>query len=465
MPGKRKWTDFSLPGYKYLGPGNALDKGPPNNVNDVASLYHDVRYGDIAHHGGNPYLQWSDADQKWLEDTNAKDYGGVLGKAWFGAKRLAYGAGILSKTIDERPRAFTANDATVLGGKEDVEPFPFKFSNVRDASLLNLQQSSQDQTMSEGTPVGSGNAAGLTETPIDRVRDVQRGPRDHVFASLPYVQDIRVSQTVWAFDLGYRMTSPYDPSMSLAAAVDQNTGAGTATTQTVVALDSSDVAITSARWFDFYSTLYNYYHTVGCRYHITIENLKLEPAWCHLMFCNDEIPPPTATNEDIMCWNDVESHYLGAHALGTISAGSVATNEMPANLNNVEGNGTAGNTGNYNSSNHVQSRGQSPILKLSGTYRTGQTKRQIHLDSEVENWTAINANPALPERLLLRFKPYWNAIDTNDANTYDRAINVRVKVQLEYLVEFKELKFGLRWPIERQPVICAVNVNVEEDEE
>ena len=183
------------------------------------------------------------------------------------------------------------------------------------------------------------------------------------------------------------------------------------------------------------------------------------------MFCNDEIPPPTATNEDIMCWNDVESHYLGAHAFGLISAGSIATNEMPANLNNVEGNGSAGNTGNYNSSNHVSSRGQSPILKLSGTYRTGQTKRQIHLDSEVENWTAINANPALPERLLLRFKPYWNAIDTNDANTYDRAINVRVKVQLEYLVEFKELKFGLRWPIERQPVICAVNVNVEEDEE
>lgn len=469
MPGKRKWTDFSLPGYKYLGPGNDLDKGPPNNANDAASLRHDVRYGDIASHGGNPYLQWSDADQKWLEETNKRDYGGILGKAFFTAKRAAYRAGLVSKVSDERPRAFSSNP-TVLGKRkaDNDEPLPFKFAKVGSTSLLNLQQSSQDNTaasMGDTSNVGSGNAAGLTETPIDKVRNVERGPQDHVFASLPYVQDIRVSQTTWGFDLGYRMTSPYDPSITLAAAVDNNAGAGAATTQTIVSLDSSDVTATSARWFDFYSTLYNYYHTVGCRYHITIENLKLEPVWCHMMFCNDEIPPTTATNEDIQCWKDVESHYIGAHAFGLISAGSIATNEMPANLNNVEGNGTAGNTGNYNSTNHVASRGNSPILKLGGTYRTGDTKRQIHLDSEVENWTAINANPALPERLLLRFKPYWNAIDTNDANTYDRAINLRVKVQLEYLVEFKELKFGLRWPIERQPVICAVNVNVEEDEE
>ena len=41
----------------------------------------------------------------------------------------------------------------------------------------------------------------------------------------------------------------------------------------------------------------------------------------------------------------------------------------------------------------------------------------------------------------------------------------RITFQIDYLVEFKELKAGLRWPVERQPVIAAVNTNIEEDEE
>lgn len=346
----------------------------------------------------------------------------------------------------------------------DDEPLPFKRANLQEQSLLNLQEGVQADDMS--APTGSGNAKGLKETPIDPVRHVTRGPPEQAFCSLPYIRDVRVANTGWAYDIGFRMTSPLDPQITLATAVDQNAGAGTATTTTIEPLDSTDVTQTSARWFDFYSTLYNYYHVVGARWTCTVENLKTEPLWCHEMYINDEVPPSGATNEDIQCWNDAKSHFLGCHARPIDTTGTIMVNEANTGQNNVEGASTTGVTANYATGNHVSiNRGKSPIIHLEGSYKPGQFRRQIHLDSEVENWTAVNANPALPERLLLRFKPYWNAIDTNNATSYDRLMYFRVVFKVDYLVEFKELKYGLRWPVERQPVIAAIQTNIEEDEE
>nr|QTE03921.1 MAG: capsid protein [Pavo cristatus parvoviridae sp.] len=338
----------------------------------------------------------------------------------------------------------------------------FVESNIPQ-TLSNLQGNAQP--MSGGA--GSGNAAGLRETPVD-IPDwkhpVSRGPADYTFATLPYYKDRLISTTRTGVDHGFRMTSPYDPEITNAAATDLNTNVtGTATFISVEASDASDTTATAARWFDFYSTMYNYYHVLGCRWHLTVQNLKTEPIWLHWMYYNDEVPPLGATNEDMQCWNDTESHLIGPIAHAVTSSGFVETNERNVNVNNVEGAGTSGNTPNYEST-MVETKANN-ILKISGQYRPGQKRRQIHLDSEVENWTAVTANPALPEKLLLRFKPVWNAIDTNDANAYERDIRVHYTFRIEYLVEFKELKTGLRWPVERQPVTAAIVNNIEEDEE
>ena len=150
------------------------------------------------------------------------------------------------------------------------------------------------------------------------------------------------------------MTSPYDPSITQAANNDLNAGVGTAIASTVEASDASDVTQTPARWFDFYSTMYNYYHVIGCRWHLTIENLKTEPMWLHVLYFNDEVPPVGATNEDMLCWNDTESHYLGTHAVAITNTGEVETNHTVNNLNNIEGNGASGNNPNYETGNHVR---------------------------------------------------------------------------------------------------------------
>lgn len=462
-----RWTKrgLVLPGYKYLGPFNDLNKGFPTNKADTAALIHDEAYAGYAkkHAWYAPYIRYNRADERFIKDTeNEKDYGARIGNAFFKAKR--WFAPRLKE--DDLNQVIEATKSKVLGKRKRSVPEATKRMVEANApqTLSNLQAAAQP--MSGGG--GSGNPAGLRETPIDfpdRKHPVQRGPPDYTFATLPYIRDVRVTTTRWVLDHGYRMTSPYDPSITQAATVDLNTGLGAANSSTVEASDASDVTQTPARWFDFYSTMYNYYHVIGCRWHLTIENLKTEPLWLHILYFNDEVPPVGATNEDMLCWNDTESHYLGTHAVAITNTGEVETNHTVNNLNNIEGSGTAGNNPNYETGNHVNAMGNKPILQLSGSYRPGQKKRQIHLDSEVENWTSVSANPALPEKLLLRFKPYWNAIDTNDANTYDRTVSFRYTFRCEYLVEFKELKTGLRWPVERQPIIAAIQTNIEEDDE
>nr|QKE60687.1 MAG: capsid protein [Dependoparvovirus sp.] len=77
-----------LPGYKYLGPFNGLDKGEPVNAADKAALEHDKAYDLELKDGHNPYFEYNAADAKFQEDLkDDTSFGGNLGKAIFQAKK------------------------------------------------------------------------------------------------------------------------------------------------------------------------------------------------------------------------------------------------------------------------------------------------------------------------------------------------------------------------------------------
>lgn len=77
-----------LPGYKYLGPFNSLDKGEPVNEADAAALEHDKAYDKELEEGKNPYLTFNKADEKFMEDLkDDRSFGGNLAKALFQAKK------------------------------------------------------------------------------------------------------------------------------------------------------------------------------------------------------------------------------------------------------------------------------------------------------------------------------------------------------------------------------------------
>nr|QKE54951.1 MAG: capsid protein [Parvoviridae sp.] len=77
-----------LPGYKYLGPFNSLNKGPPVNEADAAAERHDHRYDAILKAGGNPYLTYNWADELFHKElATDTSWGGNLGRAVFRAKK------------------------------------------------------------------------------------------------------------------------------------------------------------------------------------------------------------------------------------------------------------------------------------------------------------------------------------------------------------------------------------------
>lgn len=444
--GKR---DFSLPRYNYLGPGNSLKKGLPTNKNDAIAYKHDLRYDEYIKRKKNPYINWSSADHDAQTQFTDDDYGGFLGRNFFGIKRKAFEAGLIGSIDTERDKRLRGS----------IEPAVKELAQAKDLSFNNLQT---EVNMADGE--GSGQDGNLKETPVDRTpRYLPTGPEDYTFSKLPFTQIKNwKGAAFYSVDHAYRMTSPYDPEVTrTTTAAGGQTGAIAAIPQD----DSSDITQIKANWFDYYAGMYNYYHVVRCDWSAYIENTGGEPLYVHQMYYNEELPPTGATNADIMSWEGVRTRILQAPYKSVDSAnGGVLTNEISTAgatslTDNVDenDNNTSGFF-NFSAGNNFTNPAGTTTCQLSGSYSPGQFRREVNLDSLVENWTLVSTNPSLPERLLLRLMPENPGLA--GASVRGDQVAFKLFFKAEYTVEFKELKTGLRWPVQRQPILVTVFNNV-----
>lgn len=448
--GKRKTRDWTLPGTNYVGPGNKLHKGPPRHHNDRVAQIHDFAYDTIEERGLDPYWNYSNADEAARKQFDHSHYSGTLGKAFFGGKRLAWKAGF-------------------IGNVDSIEPAKKKkalrrgYIAPRDLSFNNLRTQTETMSAPDGNAGGSGNARGLKETPVDETpRYLPTGPEDYTFAKLPYNAINRFfTNQAYSVDMGFRMTSPYDPKMF----TTMGNLPGTITNGGVLAGDPDGGINEKANWFEFYAGMYKYYHVAECHWSVYIENIGGEPLYVHWLYVNEEYPNPLATNTDIMGWEGVRTRilqpqYKGITGNGALSAAEGTQFADAPNDMIDENDGFTGGITNFQTGNHVSNQIGQSNCSLSGTYRPGQYRREINLDSQVENWTSVDTNPTLPERLLLRFKPENPGIATT-AQALQRGDQMSFKIwtKINYVVEFKELKAGLRWPVQRQPILVTVQEN------
>lgn len=429
--------DLTLPGYKYLGPFNRLDKGEPTNKSDKAARKHDIEYGKYIRKGDNPYTSYNRADEDFLRNVQLNDYGGLLGSTFFRIKRGASHLGIVGR-LDQPLSKRLRGSGSLPASKHEQ----------KIVSLTNLPQ----RTTMSADGDGSGNAQGTKETPIDNPYVVFRGPPDYTFASLPFTQtrfDTGLDN-VYARDHVFRLTSPYD-CYQTTTATDSNVGAGTMYEYP----EGADASLQKARWFDYYAGLYNYYHVISCQWNVFVENLGTEPIYVYQMFYNDDQPNGLATNEDMQLWPSTKYKYLDRRALAITAIGQVETaGEAPNAIMQEDVNSTA-LLDNFEATNMVSNDGVAKCV-FSGEYHPGQFRREIHLDSSVENWTATTTNPALPEKLLIRVKPVNDTVRLNSATNAGDDITYKIQVKLNYLVEFKELPVGLRYPVQRQPLTVII---------
>lgn len=285
------------------------------------------------------------------------------------------------------------------------------------------------------------------ETEIDPIKNdwhIFRGPPDYTHTSLPAIYVNNCNQVVKTFEAGIRLTSPYQPFFATAAS-NINTSGGT----TTIAGSSGDAGF-ETQYFNFYSQLYRYYSVISCRYHVTAENYGSEPIWMHVMKYNQEKPPNGASNEDMTLWRGVKSHYMTPHAAfydTNLGTGGVRHATNGYNLEDSDIN-TAADT---SLDATPVSRKNSAVISFSDQYNAGDFRREVALDSEINTWTQTIANPTYPENLLIRFNTD-EASTGLDALNRNRRMQVNLRMEVEYLCEFKELTPEVRYPVRRDPI-------------
>ena len=311
---------------------------------------------------------------------------------------------------------------------------------------------------------------GHQETQLDPIASgwqLAPGPPDYTHCVLPFIYERKFSYSAEGnsnvIDIGFRMTSVYDPVIDPDTGVDLNAGAGTQTARPIKSEagdTKTDYGATVAYW-DYYSSLYKYYSVIGCRYKIRIENLTHEKFFVHKMFCNATRPNRYASNWDMKLWPGVDSRLLSP--MMRFADNQVwAVENVQYNIEDDNANMTGAATTNATGSGTlapVSNPIGSPMTYFVGQYSPGDYQREVNLDDDVEIWTAVTTNPTLAEVLLLRVRAYDNATpdDGGDGDTYNREISFNITAECEYLVEFKELADGFYRPASRNPIIVEAN--------
>ena len=318
-------------------------------------------------------------------------------------------------------------------------------------------------TRNSGTGTQTERNPDTGETDVDDIAygfKVYRGPPAYTHVVLPFVYEEEVEhQSFFAYDYAFRMTSPYDPYIN-SDTVDLNPGAGTANVRGIFneSIDTRNKSGHNVAFWEYYKGLYKYYNVLACRYKVTFENRSHDTVFVHQMYMNDSQPPTNASNTDMMIWQDVKtqivhSQFTYANTLGYTNANEV----LDANYDDDAAMDIALNSA--SASGYIQNKNGTPICVFAGEYRSGQHQHEIHQDEDVQNWTAVSANPKLREALLIRIKPRDNATPPAGGNASDqqRRLTFNIRVEIEYLTEFKELDQRIRYPVNRNPVTILVN--------
>lgn len=305
------------------------------------------------------------------------------------------------------------------------------------------------------------------ETPLDPIKSdwqIFRGPPAYTHVSLPAILEYQhtSTNTFVQRDHVVRLTSPYQPFRGINE-TDLNTGTGVAlygVTAPTGQWESSSGTAFEAQWYRMYADLYKYYSVLACRYRISFENFTGDKIWVHIMKYNKTEPPRDVSNHDMLLWSGVKSYLSTPHA-AWFNQQQLKSGE--ANQDNMEDDDHAGSSTNMDQFTNwgVSRQNNTAVIKHSDTYEAGSTQQEIILDEQVSTWTAVTANPLLEENLLIRIKNYDNATFAGVPNTknYGRILNYNIKIEVEYLCEFRELQEGFRYPVRRNPI----RINTEND--
>ncbi|GLE08473.1 hypothetical protein PINS_up019666 [Pythium insidiosum] len=473
-------------GYKYLGPGNDMDLGEPNNANDGAAQRHDGTYGTYQRMGVNPYVTYTEADDTFIDEVQANDIPSAVASGIFRSKRAAANAGLIQRIEPMTPAQSNSVEdfiqwisATKEGAQmvqedrnatDDVthhlpDSVPDSLDQVLpDAdsqTLLNFigpgqefimeitndaQEPENQERASRDVNMGGGDAMGITgETPISIPPTISYGlPETHT-TILPFTGWFSWSagaststQTERMDLLNIRLNQPYAffPIIVTAAVSEYPTNRGFYSNKMnwdgakTNDEDNFPQYMTNtnnerAQWWETFRQLYTNYAVIGCE-------------WELLMHC------PTGKGSGIVILWDYDNYKQGGS--NQIPRGQIQDMISWPNMKKAYCRGN--------------DEGEQRFYTIRGRYKRGMITKDVENDGDEKTWTSTGGldgagigSPAMVDELKI-------FVDEDPMNVYVRnLVNggnptvvrpktcVNFQLTMKWVVQFKDLRLNARYPM------------------
>lgn len=417
--------DLTLPGYKYLGPFNKLNKGTPTSYNDFVAYVHDHQYGEIIEKGGNPYLYWSKADARAYRHFTHDEYGGTIGKFFFGLKKRLFELGVISEFTSEEIR-MPRNKR--LRTEDERAIVPYEPNEVEEMEI-EYDGNAVESTRAATTATSSGRSNGTHETPVTIPPQVPYGMFNTHTCWIPitfWLNARKYTNTV-AANLFLRMDKPKQPITNTLVTgtngginVNKINPGTMNNTQEPFPRTLSTTPTLTPQWWDIFSKLYEFYTVLGCQYEIFVQNANQENSNQLLIGQRFETEgtggttstiPTNATIWETMQMKDIDFRNLYSHS-----------NPFDKPYETV----------------------------YKGYYKRGDANRDVRNDDDVKLWSRTNSQPALAE--YMRFMFYNAPLSSTDADL----TGCNMQITLRYKVQFKDLHTSVRFPTQAGVPITTI---------
>jgi len=313
------------------------------------------------------------------------------------------------------------------GANDDDEDMQIAADLVKGSELSTARAASVAGTG------GTGMARGNQETPIYKQVPVYGFPNTHTVV-LPWTNyySVITPANLGESNVGleFRLNCPYDifpmsinnvPTAGSAISEGRyNTkyGGGTTWPNPLVPFPTSTSAGTNAfseapQWREVWDSLYTFYTVLGVHYKITIQN------------------PYRAIGNDIVIAETKESFSVANGGINMPGGRFFKEMEYWPGLKwhviKSINDGTDDNS----------------YATIEGYYKPGDISRNVQNDEDVKTWTLINNTPLLTERLRL-------FVGNASFNETQKAGGCNIKVQMKYIVQYKDLKIEVKYPTAAQ---------------
>lgn len=440
--------DLTLPGYNYLGPFNALDKGTPTTESDAAALRHDKSKD---YESPWAYIYFNEADDILLKELEGQhDYGAKAARTYFQWKkktmpRLKKDDSTLGKRSNISPK--NTESKRLRSAYPDLDPNPISNAHavlrgsITSQNTMEGAGTSEDIEPATNLAMARSSGGGMQsnvghETPVTIPRTISYGFPDTWTCVMP----LNLTFSVIAEGpkrpamLSIRMNSIYDcianGSTSVYTGTVTNTtnfGSKIAATQSVNAITNDSFISSNANytnfgieaqqpaWRPFFEQRYSKYHVLGCEWELSTRIANVSTAYrirgaVATMYHGRELPPVDGlTLADMMYWKDLDQvEYVQPQS-----------NETPLGSN---------------------------ATTLSGRYKPGQHRREVREDEDAKTWTDTDAAPSLQENLAIYFTEAplsWVPLADDEAMD---AIWYNCFLTLKYIVQWKDLALAWKYP-------------------